>query len=125
LEKSITDDEVLAGKVNYVDYKRVQPFDDDWDYVLHKREGFRHEQEMRLIKLDAELHKRLLAQEPIVGRDCLYIPWDISAGIENILVSPYAADWYLDAVRATVGGLGGGALAESVRWSELRAMAQF
>jgi hypothetical protein len=125
LEKSIRDEEILAGMVRYVNYKTVAPFKEDWDYVLHKREGFRHEQEMRLLKFDGELHAQLLGKQSVDVLGCLGTPWNMDDGVESILVSPYADPWYLEAVRATVGHMGGGALTERVNWSELQAKARF
>jgi hypothetical protein len=125
LEKSIKDEEILAGMVRYINYKTVSPFKEDWDYLLHKREGFRHEQEMRLLKMDGELYTGVLAKQSIEAAKCLPIPWNMSEGLDRILISPYADEWYLDAVRATVGHMDRTGIADRVEWSELQAKAQF
>ena len=54
LEQSVESEQVLAGKIQYVDYDVVPPYKEELDHVMHKRNGFAFEQEVRLLKADQE-----------------------------------------------------------------------
>lgn len=120
LEKSVEAEPILAGKIQYADYDTVPPFKEDLDHVMYKREGFAFEQEVRLLKPDQDHHDKL-CNGTVHERlpDHLPIPWNIGATIDRILVSPYADEWYLEAVRA-VGRLAGEEVESRVSWSRLR-----
>ena len=101
LEESVEAESILAGKIQYADFDTVPPFKEDLDYVMYKREGFAFEQEVRLLKTDQDHHGKLCSgtvREKLPP--CVPIPWNIGAAIDRILVSPYADEWYLEAVRA-------------------------
>lgn len=120
LERSVEAESILAGKIQYVDYDTVPPFNEDLDHVMYKREGFAFEQEVRLLKPDQDYYNKLCSgtvHEKLP--DCLSIPWNIGAAIESILVSPYAEDWYLEAVRAAA-RLAHEELDGCIEWSRLR-----
>lgn len=107
---------VYVGKVNYIDYKVslvgegnvVVPY-------LHKRREFSHEQEVRaLIVLDPEVKK--LSQIPdSMG---LYHPVELTTLLNEVVVAPYAPDWFTELVasEAQLHGLPG-----RVRQSDLTA----
>jgi hypothetical protein len=120
LEKSMEAESILAGKIQYADYDTVPPFNEDLDHVMYKREGFAFEQEVRLLKPDQDYYNKLCSgtvHEKLP--DCLPIPWNIGAAIDRILVSPYADEWYLEAVRAAA-RLAGEELKGRVAWSRLQ-----
>lgn len=120
LEKSVEAESILAGNIQYADYDTVPPFNEELDYVMYKRLGFKFEQEVRLLKMDQDHHGKLCngtVREKLP--DCLPIPWSIGATINRILVSPYAVEWYLEAVRAAA-RLAGEELEGRVEWSILQ-----
>lgn len=120
LEKSVEAELILAGKIQYVDYDTVPPFNEELDHVMYKRDGFEFEQEVRLLKTDQDHHGKLCngtVREKLPP--CLPIPWNLRATIDHILVSPYADEWYLDAVRAAA-RLAGEELEDRVGWSRLQ-----
>lgn len=59
LEKSVEEAHILAGKMRYGDYKTMQPFTEELDHVMYKREGFAFEQEVRLLRLDEDHYGKL------------------------------------------------------------------
>jgi hypothetical protein len=120
LEKSVEETHILAGKIRYGNYKTMDPFTEDLDHVMYKREGFAFEQEVRLLKADEDYYLKLCsgaAQEKLPP--CLPIRWSVKAAIDRILVSPYTDDWYMDAVRATA-RLADADLDGLVGWSDLQ-----
>jgi hypothetical protein len=103
LEKSVEGADILAGKIRYGNYKTMDPFNEELDHVMYKREGFKFEQEVRLLKADEDYYRKLctgVVREKLPP--CLPTPWSAKGAVDRILVSPYADDWYMDAVRASV-----------------------
>lgn len=121
LEKSVEAEPIIAGKIQYADYgDSATVFNEDLDHVMYKREGFAFEQEVRLLKSDQDYYNNLCSgtvHEKLPP--CLPIPWNVGATIDRILVSPYAEDWYLEAVRAAA-RLAHEDLDGRVEWSKLR-----
>jgi hypothetical protein len=125
LEQSIVEAHILAGKIRYEDYNTTLPFTELLDHVMHKRVGFAFEQEVRLLRLDEDHYGNLCNRTTDEKHSpCLPIPWSMKAAIDRILVSPYADDWYLDAVRATA-RLADADLESRVGWSELKEKPKF
>lgn len=113
---SLTDAmDVYMGLVTYIDYGKESFPDDDIFYkVMHKRNAFIHEREVRIVKqlsmtddLNATSHK---------GLD---IDFDLEKIIDNIYVNPYASQWYFYAVKEVVAKYSE-KLGESVKWSNMR-----
>jgi hypothetical protein len=120
LEKSMEAESILAGMIQYADYDTVPAFTEMLDHVMYKREGFAFEQEVRLLKPDQDYHDKLCngtVSEKLPP--CSPISWNLGATIDRILVSPYADEWYLDAVRAAA-HLSHGELEGRIVWSRLR-----
>lgn len=125
LEQSISEADILAGKIRYEDYKTTPPFTELLDHVMRKRVGFAFEQEVRLLRLDEDHYGKLCNRITDEKHSlCLPIPWSMKAAIDRILVSPYADDWYLDAVRSAA-RLADADLKGRVGWSELQEAPQF
>lgn len=88
------DPEIIIGRVKYIDYDRqFAPLDESFFY---KRLAFRHEQEVRAV-----LHKR--EDPPECG---LVVPAKLDRLIESVHVSPFAPDWFLKTVQATMSAFG-------------------
>ena len=126
LAKSFTcSKEVFIGKVEYVDYdnayiqerNNLAPF-------LYKRNSFEHEREVRAITLgDFELVKsgriRVAQGRHETGA---YYSVDISHLIKEVVVAPYADDWFIELVQSVASryGMTGpvrkSRLSETPRW---------
>jgi hypothetical protein len=125
LQKSVDQPGILVGKVRYIDYKTETAFNQDLDHVMHKRLGFDFEQEVRVLRTDDEYYRKLCNQTASEKLPCcIPIPWNLAEVIEHILISPYADEWYVDAVRAAA-DLPGMDIADGIVWSELRDQPQF
>jgi hypothetical protein len=120
LEQALKTEPLLVGKIQYGDYEAIPPFTHDLDHVMYKREVFAFEQEVRILRMDAEHYLNLCSsawQEKLPPS--LSISWNIREGIDCILVSPYADTWFLEAVQAVAGCIDK-ELGDRVRWSKLR-----
>jgi len=111
LEASVRRYDVAVSPIHYRYYHEVDPrgFDDALDQFFHKRMGFAHENEVRLVKQNAEHFNRLIAPDARTGNvpepspggmpDHLALDdWDPTV-IEEITISPYADDDYEADVR--------------------------
>jgi hypothetical protein len=86
------------GTVRYINYD-TELLDPRNVFIraLHKRKQFEYEEEARIVKLWVDPAATAPAQEP----SAISIPWDIGV-IDRIVVSPYAADWYVETLRSVV-----------------------
>lgn len=100
LKKSFTCGEgVNIGRVSYVDYESaIIPEDNVLSPFLHKRKSFEHELEVRAIHIlhkDDEISK--LRDEEIGGA---YYEVDLSLLIKEVIVAPFAPDWFIELVKS-------------------------
>ena len=104
LSKSFTgEDSIYIGTVNYVDYdtffipehSRMSPY-------LHKRKSFEPEREVRALTTDSqtleELEKIGFSESEAVYSVENYQSVDLSVLISEIVVAPFAEDWFLELV---------------------------
>ena len=100
--KSFTcSEDIHIGKVSYVDYKsEIIPENNLFSPFLHKRKSFAHEHEVRAISWirheDDEVLKKL-RDEGLTG---VYYEVDLSVLIKEVIVAPFAPDWFLELVNS-------------------------
>ena len=101
LSSSLTcQDMVFIGRVTYVDYDaQVIPTDNVLYPFFHKRRGFEHEREVRAIVIDFTA----TTEPPEVGA---YFEVDLSTLVTEIIVAPYADDWFVELVRSVAAKYG-------------------
>ena len=97
----VGDEDVFIGKVNYVDYDQTFiPEGNTMAPFLYKRKSFEHEREVRAMMqtipfMDARAN---------VFEDNLeagtYFDVDLSRLVHEVVVSPFAGEWFLDLVRS-------------------------
>lgn len=123
LKASLTDPATRLGKVRYIDYNRAALSGNDLlQPMTHKRIAFVHENEVRIVRwLSKEMEGRSFPPGPNdpplePGRK---MDWNPEQTVDRIVVSPYAQEWYLAAVRDTLSRFAP-SLQKYVRWSELR-----
>ena len=96
-------DPVYVGRVQYVEYEQTFiPENDAFAPFLHKRKSFEHEQEVRaLIWLLPRFTEQIdLDKAPHdIGT---YYDVDLSILIQEIVIAPYADDWFTDLVKSIV-----------------------
>jgi hypothetical protein len=76
------------------------------DALLHKRDGFASECELRLLKFDEVHFNALVPKNASVSElpEHIYVDWVLSDVIKEIVISPYANENYEDLVRSAIGG---------------------
>ncbi len=101
---------IFIGRVDYVDYETASfPILNDFAPFLHKRKSSEHEKEIRAINIDFPLPPGLL--DPDVDLEPLdlskatydvgaYRDVDLSVLVNELIVAPYAEDWFLELVRS-------------------------
>jgi hypothetical protein len=120
LRLALDDPDLLIGKVQYRDYGTCNKFEHQLDYVFHKRDGFETEQEVRLLKVNDEMYQALLDEKSVAREVSISLKWRIQDGVDKVLVSPYAASWYLDAVKSVLNNMGAEPLDQRVEFSSLQ-----
>ncbi len=104
LSKSFTgEDSIYIGTVNYVDYDTFFiPERNMMSPYLHKRKSFEPEREVRALTIDSqtleELEKIGFSESEAVYSVGKYQSVDLSVLISEIVVAPFAEDWFLELV---------------------------
>lgn len=112
LRESISGRKTHIGAVRYIDYhSNFIDTNNLLTHLLHKRKGFAHEQEVRVVR-------QLLTSARGDPPEGVTMPWNIGHVVEEIVVSPYAGQWYFDCVQALVKKFCP-ALGAQIRWSSL------
>lgn len=100
-ESFVGEEDIFISRVKYIDYTAdLIPSDNIFYPYLHKRESFRHEQEVRAITINFPVVDSKIdwSQNSYnVGRNYSV---DISTLIEEVIVAPSAPDWFLQLVES-------------------------
>lgn len=111
------ENDVLIGKVNYIDYKNdAIPEDHILRPFTYKRQGFEHESELRAVVTSPPLK----GYPDFVGKgqgDIIPFDWDdldvgkyieidIETLIEEIRLSPNESDWHADILNSVINDMG-------------------
>ncbi|MCU7676262.1 hypothetical protein [Bacillus thuringiensis] len=91
---SYSEEEVLIGKVHYIDFKK-ECVDESDLYIpfTYKRKSFEHERELRALH-----HIPYINEEVVSGKHGMEISCDIRKLVENIYIAPNAPDWFKELV---------------------------
>ena len=116
LAKSFTTNEVVhIGEINYIDYETVGFYGNQWWFsaFLYKRESFEYEREVRAIVQIIPPGNRILplghqdeGTEGVIDLSqniCEmghYYEVNLSILIHEVIVDPYAPDWFLELVQS-------------------------
>jgi hypothetical protein len=136
VEASVAPDDLFVSPIEYRYYHEGDAFDDELDVFMHKRLGFEHEREVRLLKYDHPHYIELAAA--ITGDDPaedtppelavhVFLEWSPAPVIERITISPYADERYDMRVRDAIATIDS-SIAERIELSvlsERRYAAQF
>ncbi|MBM3254221.1 MAG: DUF2971 domain-containing protein [Candidatus Omnitrophica bacterium] len=132
---------LLMTKVKYLNYQVEEfPLDMSFYPLFHKRQAFAHEKEVRIIKwcsehipgkrvrghTPTEEEKRIDEYELKRGEELkvergtgILLEFDVEKLIRNIVVHPYATEWYFEVVKVAVEKFTP-KLVGKVRWSSMR-----
>ena len=102
LKNSFTcNEDIYIGSVNYVDYdKHFIPEDNLFHPYLHKRKSFEHEKEIRAIvgEIPPKGHGVDFSRDICdIGK---YYEIDPPILIQEVVVAPFAPDWFLELVKS-------------------------
>ena len=96
---------VYIGRIKYVDYNTTFiPENDALQPIMFKRNSFEHEHEVRAVILEFPTSGPegfLIGAQPEVYEVGTYHEVDTSKLIREVVVPPYAEDWFAELVRAT------------------------
>jgi hypothetical protein len=111
--------DVYLGLINYVDYDTEKGrMRSDLDRVMHKRRAFRHEEEVRFVKVVDRFLRRGVA--PSVAPAGLDVPIDLDRMVRGIYIDPYAPEWFEKVVKAVVARFAP-SLSNRITWSSMKA----
>lgn len=104
LRASLNDPSLLISPVRYIDYRRDGlPGREYVHQLIHKRIGFVHEREVRVIYWTRDKFRVAAPHEESAYEDhSILIPWDIENALDYVVVSPFAPHWYPEAVAAAM-----------------------
>ena len=104
LKESLIGEEIVqVGRVTYVDYNTtfikendpIAPF-------MHKRKSFEHEREVRaIIQKHNIVDGKIMVGGPDIFETGTYCDVDTSKLVNQVIVPPYAEDWFTELVQAT------------------------
>ena len=108
LSKSFTcSDSIFIGKVNYVDYETTFiPEGNAFFPYLHKRQSFEHEREVRAITQNLPQRDGTIDLSQEVSAMETYYAVDLSLLVQEVIVAPYANDWFERLVQAVASRYG-------------------
>ena len=97
--------EVRIGRINYVDYDTTFiPENDAFKPIMYKRNGFEHEREVRAVILEIPQSGQegfVVGRQPSVYEVGAYHAVDASVLVKEVVVPPYAEDWFTELVQVT------------------------
>jgi len=108
VEASVARHDLFVSPIRYRHYHEGDAFNDELDPFMHKRMGFAHEGEVRLLKYDESHYLKLAAAltsgdpngaTPPELPEHIFLDWSPAMVIERITVSPYADEAYEKRVR--------------------------
>jgi len=111
VEASVSRHDLIVSPIRYRHYHIGDAFNDELDAFMHKRMGFAHEGEVRLLKYDESYYLKLgpaltrgdpTAATPSELPEHIYLDWSPATVIERITISPYADDAYEKRVRGAI-----------------------
>lgn len=103
IETSVAHHDLFVSPIRYRYYHEGDAFDNELDPFIHKRMGFSHEREVRLLKYDEshyiELAAALTSADPPRAtqpelHEHIFLEWSPASVIEKITISPYADESY-------------------------------
>ena len=101
----IDEREIFIGRVRYINYETDFAFTQNLlEPLFTKRLSFSHEREVRAVHIDMPegSYKRDLSDFPTGFDVGIYYKVDLSLLIQEIIVAPYADDWFLELVKSVL-----------------------
>jgi hypothetical protein len=111
VEASVESHSLFVSPVSYRYYHIGPAFNDEIDSFMHKRLGFAHEGEVRLLRYNEPqylaLAEAIRARTPVPPDlpRYVFVDWPAAAVIDRVLISPYASRTYEERAREQVGSI--------------------
>ena len=114
IEASVADHDIFVSPIRYRHYHEGDSFNDELDPFMHKRMGFAHEGEARLLKYDESHYFKLAdaftSDDPNSGTppelpEHIFLDWSPSKVIKRITISPYADEAYETRVKEEIASI--------------------
>jgi hypothetical protein len=110
IEASVQGNDLFVSPIKYRYYHEGDAFDDELDVFMHKRMGFEHEREVRLLKYDHPHFIELAAAltnggDPAMPPELpehVFLSWSPASVLERVTISPYADEPYETRVRDAI-----------------------
>ena len=106
-ESFLGEDKIFIGTVDYVDYDTAFiPENNIFSPYLHKRKSFEPEKEVRALTQEIPRRDGMsdMSQDLyVVGK---YQPVDLSVLISEVVVAPFAGEWFLELVTSVAARYG-------------------
>lgn len=118
--------EVFIGEVRYIDYEKetINEEENQFARYLTKRRSFEHEAEVRALGLNIPMKDGQIDRSPEAQQQPgVYREVDLGILVREVLVAPYADQWFVDLVTATANRYGleapikRSSLADPPRWN--------
>jgi Protein of unknown function (DUF2971) len=104
LRDSVRDPHAIISPVKYIDYS-AESFGrhvHDYDPALHKRVAFKHEQEVRVLRVRKDDFTQAENDETFTTADHLEIDWDPEFVIDQIVVGPQCPEDYVNIFKEAI-----------------------
>jgi hypothetical protein len=89
--------DIYLGTVKYISYDRDQiPFDDLWWPLLHKRNSFEYERELRAVWSDIDSIRKGEHDDQLIG---IFKQVDLQRLTESVYVSAESKPWFIELVK--------------------------
>ncbi len=97
----ISSEDIFVGKVSYIDYEsEFIPESNTFAPYLYKRKGFNHECEVRAMTQDIPTNDGKVDLSKDICTIGKYYEVDLSLLIQEVIVAPYAPEWFLDLIKS-------------------------
>ncbi len=111
IEASVDAQGLFLSPIAYRYYHTGPAFTDEIDSFMHKRMGFSHEGEVRLLSFNKDQYLsianaiRTQAPEPTDLPEHVHVAWPVHAVVDRLVISPYADEAYEKRVRDQVAAI--------------------
>ena len=94
-------EDVCIGSVNYIDYNSDHISEGNLFYrYLHKRKSFEHEREIRAVVMEVPTYDQGVDSSQDICDIGKYYEVDLPVLIQEVVVAPFAPDWFLELVKS-------------------------
>ncbi len=104
LRDSVRVPHTIVSLVKYIDYS-TEPFQrhvHDYDPALHKRVAFKHEQEVRVLRVQQDDFIHAENDETFTAADHFEIDWDPEFVVDQIVVGPQCPEDYVNIFKEAI-----------------------